>query len=486
MASIDVKYDLWKNKLLDLGKRNKLINYKDTRMSSLKITSPDCSSLFDYFVREEHPLVFQHVNDTVPSEMFGEPAEDALMIREKAVEDMPEENDSFIQTDKKPSDRQKVLRNLRNKAKTAMEEQGINMLYLSFGFLKYTEAAHATTLLRAPLILVPVTLTVESIAAPFVLSLHEDEITLNPTLQYKLQQEYGLTLPAFDETYDLEQFFSKIQQAVSANHWTIERDVGLSLLSFLKINMYADLDRHKEAIISNPIVCALGGDNSHLVRIPENLDTYDFDTEEQPRNTFQIVDADASQQEAIFLAKQGVSFVLQGPPGTGKSQTITNIIAESLSDSKKVLFVSEKAAALDVVYRRLQAAGLDDFCLVLHSYKANKRAVLDQLEKVLNLTQKKAKLSEDAYQQLSQLEFDRKQLNEYVRQLHTPIAPLGKTIYEANGVIANLSACREMVRRAFARLQRRLRGYHAGNRHVRHPGPELREGDGWPDCGFCR
>ena len=106
MASIDVKYDLWKNKLLDLGKRNKLINYKDTRMSSLKITSPDCSSLFDYFVREEHPLVFQHVNDTVPSEMFGEPAEDALMIREKAVEDMPEENDSFIQTDKKPSDRQ--------------------------------------------------------------------------------------------------------------------------------------------------------------------------------------------------------------------------------------------------------------------------------------------------------------------------------------------------------------------------------------------
>ena len=446
MAPIDVKYDLWKNKLLDLGKRNKLINYKDTRMSSLKITSPDCSSLFDYFVKEEHPLVFPHVNDPIPSGMFSDPAVTALTIREEAIEDMPEEDEySFIKTDKKPSDRQKVLRNLRNKAKTAMEEQGINMLYLSFGFLRYTEAAHATTILRAPLVLVPVTLTVESIAAPFILSLHEDEITLNPTLQYKLQQEYGMTLPTFDETCDLEQFFSQIQQMVSSNHWKVERDVGLSLLSFLKINMYADLDHHKEAIVSNPIVCAISGDNTHLVRIPENLDTYDFDSKEQPRNTFQIVDADASQQEAILLAKQGVSFVLQGPPGTGKSQTITNIIAESLSDGKKVLFVSEKAAALDVVYRRLQAAGLDDFCLVLHSYKANKRAVLDQLEKVLNLSQKKAKLSEDAYQQLSQLEFDRKQLNEYVRQLHTPIAPLGKTIYEANGVIANLSACREMI-----------------------------------------
>ena len=326
-----------------------------------------------------------------------------------------------------------------------MEEQGINMLYLSFGFLKYTEAAHSTVILRAPLVLVPVTLTVESITAPFVLSLHEDEITLNPTLLYKLQSEYGLTLPAFDENADLGQFFSQIQQLVSSNHWTVEHDVSLSLLSFLKINMYADLDHHKEAIISNPVVCAIGGDNSRMVRIPEGLDTYDFDSREQPRNTFQIVDADASQQEAIYLAKQGASFVLQGPPGTGKSQTITNIIAESLSDGKKVLFVSEKAAALEVVYRRLQAAGLEDFCLVLHSYKASKRAVLDQLEKVLSLAQKKARLSEDAYQKLSQLELDRKQLNEYADQLHTPVEPLGKTIYDANGIIANLSSSRDLI-----------------------------------------
>ena len=104
-------------------------------MSSLKITSPDCSTLFDYFVKEEHPLVFPHVNDPITSEIFGNPAEEALTIREESIEDMPEDDEySFIKTDKKPSDRQKVLRNLRNKAKTAMEEQGINMLYLSFGF----------------------------------------------------------------------------------------------------------------------------------------------------------------------------------------------------------------------------------------------------------------------------------------------------------------------------------------------------------------
>ncbi|MDH3605058.1 MAG: hypothetical protein OEU26_36130, partial [Candidatus Tectomicrobia bacterium] len=76
---------------------------------------------------------------------------------------------------------------------------------------------------------------------------------------------------------------------------------------------------------------------------------------------------------------QGGDFVLEGPPGTGKSQTIANIIAHNLALGRKVLFVSEKMAALDVVYRRLREKRLGDFCLELHSSKANKRHVLDQL-----------------------------------------------------------------------------------------------------------
>lgn len=81
---------------------------------------------------------------------------------------------------------------------------------------------------------------------------------------------------------------------------------------------------------------------------------------------YQVLNADSSQQEAIELSKQGVSFVLQGPPGTGKSQTITNIISEGLADGKKILFVSEKMAALEVVYKRLKEVNLADFCLPLH------------------------------------------------------------------------------------------------------------------------
>ena len=85
----------------------------------------------------------------------------------------------------------------------------------------------------------------------------------------------------------------------------------------------------------------------------------------------------------MLATKRGISFVLQGPPGTGKSQTITNIIAECLASSKTVLFVSEKMAALDVVYRRLHEVGLTDFCLQLHSHKANKKDVVNELGRTL-------------------------------------------------------------------------------------------------------
>ncbi len=418
MANIDVKYELWKNKLLDLGKRNRLLNYRDTTRSSIKIDYPDCGTLWDMFVKEGVPLVF--------------PFED------EEDEDYEGNTRSNIQTNKNAGDLQKTLRNLRSKAKTAVEEQGVNVLYLSFGFLTWTEADHGNQSFVSPLILVPATLTVDSINSPYVLSLHEDEITVNPTLVYKLENDFGITLPEFDDADDIELFLDLVRSRTTLKGWSVSQDVSLSLLSFLKINMYVDLNTHKDAIVRNPIVRAISGDASAVSRIPKELEDYDFDRREKPMEVFQVVDADASQQDAILMAKKGVSFVLQGPPGTGKSQTITNIIAESLADGKKVLFVSEKMAALDVVHRRLTGAGLEDFCLVLHSHKANKKNVLDQLNKVLTLSRKKAVLSDEAYQKLAMLQDDKKKLNDYARQIYEVVEPLGKSIYEVNGIIANL------------------------------------------------
>ncbi|MBR7032957.1 MAG: DUF4011 domain-containing protein [Clostridia bacterium] len=443
MANFDAKYEIWKNSLLDLGKRNKLLNYKETKSSTIKITYPNLSDLYDSFVKEENELVF-------PRYIADPSSEDDAEETAFQIEDATEKGDfggygSPLRTSRNVKDLQRVLRNLRNKAKVAVEEQGINILYLSFGFLKYTEIEHSKTAFLAPLVLVPVTLTIESITSPYVLKLHEDEIVVNPTLAYLLDREYALKLPSFDSNGDISAFLDEVEELVKDNHWTVVRNVGLSLLSFLKINMYVDLETHKETISANPVVRALAGDGSALEKIPDDISDYDFDKSEKPTEVFQIVDADASQKEAILYAKKGISFVLQGPPGTGKSQTITNIIAECLASGKKVLFVSEKMAALEVVHHRISLAGLDDFCLVLHSQKTSKRNVLDQLERVLKLADKKATLSDTAFQKLSTLDYDKKQLNSYAEQIYAVVSPLEKSIYEVNGILANLDPYEDVI-----------------------------------------
>src|SRR5439155_16863448 len=94
--------------------------------------------------------------------------------------------------------------------------------------------------------------------------------------------------------------------------------------------------------------------------------------------------ADPSQHSAVVDVLRGIaSLVIQGPPGTGKSQTITNIIAAALNEGLSVLFVAEKMAALEVVKKRLDAAGLEAFCLELHSSKTSKTSVTDSLKRRL-------------------------------------------------------------------------------------------------------
>src|SRR5690606_39871735 len=107
------------------------------------------------------------------------------------------------------------------------------------------------------------------------------------------------------------------------------------------------------------------------------LEPRTIDSKIDPSELMAPLNADSSQIVAIHASGKEGDFVLEGPPGTGKSETIGNIIAHNLALGHRVLFVSEKMAALDVVYRRLMACGLGDFCLELHSAKANKRAVLE-------------------------------------------------------------------------------------------------------------
>ncbi len=132
-----------------------------------------------------------------------------------------------------------------------------------------------------------------------------------------------------------------------------------------------------------------------------------------------------------------MSFVLDGPPGTGKSQTIANIIADALSVGKRVLFVSEKVAALEVVKRRLDDCGLGDFCLECHSSKVNRKTVLEELKWCLEIPHE---TYPDPNPKFNELKKRRQALNDYVRILHQPQQPIGLSMYQLHGNIAKLTS----------------------------------------------
>lgn len=221
MATIDVRIDKWKKRLLDLGKKNRLINYRETKRSNIKIVNPDLSELFSLLVVNETTLEFPF--------SFEELEDDD----DEAAEPFTSLGD--IQTNQSIKEQQRTLRNLRNKAKTALEEQGVNILYLTFGFLKWKESLDSDQTITSPIVLVPVTLTLESITSPFVLRLHEDEVVINPTLKYKLEHEFGVILPEFDAHEEsITDYLTTLSKTVVKNKWEVAFETGLSLLSFLK------------------------------------------------------------------------------------------------------------------------------------------------------------------------------------------------------------------------------------------------------------
>jgi hypothetical protein len=98
------------------------------------------------------------------------------------------------------------------------------------------------------------------------------------------------------------------------------------------------------------------------------------------RDQHAIVEADPTQTAAIARARGGGSYIIQGPPGTGKSQTITNLVADYVARDKRVLFVCEKRAAIDVVHHRLKQAGLDRLCALIHDSQGDKKPFIQDLK----------------------------------------------------------------------------------------------------------
>ena len=324
-------------------------------------------------------------------------------------------------------------------AHTSMEEQGVNTLYLALGMLCWTEQDQSEKSCNAPLILIPVELERSDARDRFHLKYTGEEIGENVSLAEKLKVEFGFkSFPELPDSDDLDvrYYFYQIERLIRRQaKWTVETNsMVLGFFSFSKLLMYRDLDpatwTEASALLGHEVLQKLLGDAGLERRDSRYTEDQLLDEQLREHPPVQVVDADSTQTVAILDALDGQNMIIQGPPGTGKSQTIVNLISAAVAEGKKVLFVSEKMAALDVVKRRLDAVGLSGPCLELHSNRSNKKTVLGELK--LTVCRNVAPMSRSRGE-TERLADYRDRLNAYCKAVNEPIANTGETPISAYG-----------------------------------------------------
>ena len=438
MNSIQRKLDTERDELLDLSLRNPLINYRLFKARGVEVVDESPPNVYRILVQEGKAMSF------LPK---PEPDEDEnlqLFEEDEMEKDSVQHIDNKLQTDYSPAELQSRLRKTHDIAKIAIGEQGVNTLYLALGMLQWYESESSDILRRAPLILIPVEIDRTSVRARFRIRYTGEDIGTNLSLQERLKSDFDIQLPSIPEVEDLEGFNvqSYYQTVVASivdvsidetNRWSVnDSAIALGFFSFTKFLMYHDLDAAKwgdEALLQHPVLQSLleTGFQEPKSTIPDDAQIDDY---LNPIETHHVVDADSSQALAIHDVSQGRNLVIQGPPGTGKSQTITNLIAEAIAGGKRVLFVSEKMAALEVVKRNLDKVELGDACLELHSHKMNKKTVVGELKRTFNLGQQQRAL---LGREVELLINNRDRLNRYCIAVNTPIGESGITPYQAYG-----------------------------------------------------
>lgn len=414
---------LWQRRLLDLTARNRLLNLPE-RSKHIPIVCPNIGKLEDY-LSSGKKFRINHLPDMEKggrdSELYNQVANEDLI--KEFTDEALDNNQIYSSLSEKRLENSLI--DLFRKAKSDIAEGGANTLFLALGFLHWKRSLDDTRVFRAPLILLPVTLNRRSARSGVTLSLHEDETRFNMTLLEMLKQDYDLTIPGLsgdlpedEHGVDVVGIWNHIRQHIKEEPgFEVKEECALATFSFSKYLMWKDLVDRQDELMVNPVVEQLltrgedGYTSEHRFPEPEELDEM-----VDPSELFTPLPADSSQLAAVLASTCHCNFILDGPPGTGKSQTIANMIVHNLARGKRVLFVAEKMAALDVVHRRLEAIGLGQFCLEVHSNKTSKQSILSQLDKAWS---SRGDISAEEWEtSTSRLRSIRDHLNEVCKLLH--------------------------------------------------------------------
>lgn len=322
------------------------------------------------------------------------------------------------------------LTSIYRAARASQQENGVSSLYLAIGLLRWFPDPESGEPSYAPLILLPIEIIRKSANQGYALHARDEDPHFNTTLLEMLSQNYNLQitgldpLPADDHGIDIRKVFAIVRGAVlSLSGWDVVESCAIGNFSFAQFAMWNDIHTAGDALEKSKVVRSLIKGHvdwdiaAERKKTSEKAEKADVSESGRPEEDLYLpITVDGTQQKAIEMASHGTTFVLHGPPGTGKSQTITGMIANLMAQGKTVLFVAEKMAALSVVQRRLSALGIGDFCLELHSDKANKKQVLSQLEKALAVRHPSRRTEYE--EALKKTMAGRAKLDGYARHLH--------------------------------------------------------------------
>lgn len=429
-----------RQRLLDTTRRNKLVNFRP-RASSMPLVDelPDqiCERLlsgdrftFKPAAEPEEDMLPLTYDLTLPSE----PSSTSVRL--------PNHTDDLLQTPHPMKKTEAILDKIRRYINSEIQETGGSSLYLALGFLEWYAKNDSSVSSLAPLYLVPVRLSrrLDKRRNQYIFDLEYsgDEVQRNESLAELLRGQFNIELPELPDDMLPEAYFAKVADAtLNQPTWSIRREAYLSSFAFAKIWMYRDLDptnwNDYGGLSRSRVLNALlvGQERSEDQASGEG---YDIDGTPEYRRMLLPLNADSSQHEAIIDAAKGESFVLVGPPGTGKSQTITNLIAWAIGAGKSVLFVAEKLAALEVVYRNLSKVDLHHFCLQIHSDKTNTAKALEQIESRFQFEKKAI----DRERHLDKIDAQREKIEEYIKAVTRKVGPRGELLADVFWKVAEL------------------------------------------------
>ncbi|GAA3438605.1 AAA domain-containing protein [Kutzneria kofuensis] len=421
---VRVKADQWADELIDLGHQNTLLHYQDTKTITLDLTSASADSLGQLLGGRKTKL-----SALLPAK----DAHAAACIR---------------------------ARNLRRKMLQLEEEQGVEVGRVARGLLRLppptTRGTSPVPPLRAPLVLQAIAIDSRTAAEnDFTIDLVGDA-EVNPVLLYALNRQYGVDLDldrtqehlnglldeADDPAEQVRRLFGAIEDLLGQQSLTaeLEERVLAGIFSFENLPMVKDLKAATDLLASHDVIAAAAGfapaiDGLQAVAAAHRTGSPDS---VQPKDEFLVLDADSSQQQALFAVLSGQHVVIQGPPGTGKSQTIANIIASAVAAGKRILFVTEKRAAIEAVTERLQQVDLHHLVLDLHQQTLGRRQVAEQVAESLERASKELPPQVNGLH--DRLAERRRQVIQHDHELHSPRAPWGISAYQAYSAMLDLPA----------------------------------------------